>query len=184
MAWLYSNFVVDKMSAIGIDASEDESPPAGLSYEIPVVEHSPLPFYRSEDALETENDAPASGDAADMESGLTTEEPVQEIFEDNGVITYTDGGDEYPLLVTTDNDGPDTLVLNISRDSWVEIFDSLENKVFVNLAHKGQVLNLKGTAPFTVLLGFSEGVMVELNGESFDTGPYTKGSIARFSLDD
>ncbi len=61
--------------------------------------------------------------------------------------------------------------------------DTLENKVFVDLGREGQILNLRGTAPFTILLGFAEGVSIEFNGETFDAEPFTSGSIARFSLD-
>jgi cytoskeleton protein RodZ len=46
----------------------------------------------------------------------------------------------------------------------------------------GEEINITGAAPFNVLLGYSPGVMVTFNGNKFDTEPFTKGSIARFTL--
>lgn len=168
VAWLYSNYVVDKESIGNVDTSEQaEDVVYGLAYEIPVIEHSPLPYYRAAEATGEETDI-----NNETESGVN-----------NDFIAFEDSDEEYPKFVTNDSDGPDSLVLRITTDSWIEIFDSLENRVFVNLGREGQVLALRGTAPFTILLGFAEGVTVEFNGELFDAAPYTKGSIARFSLD-
>ena len=88
----------------------------------------------------------------------------------------------YPKMVTSDNVGPDELVLRLSKDSWIEVFDALENKVYVNLAREGQTLSLSGTAPFDLVIGAADGVTVEINGETFDTSPFTRGGIARFNL--
>lgn len=169
VAWLYSNFVVDKQSFLNIGGEErvEESVP-GLDYEFPVIEHSTLPFYKH---IEVQEDT----DGEDSETI-----PVNIDTGDSEKVA--DGEEQLPATVTTDNEGPDSLVLHMKNDSWVEVFDSEGNKVFVNLGHQGQTLYLKGTAPFKVLLGFAEGVSLEFNGEAFDTQPYTNGSIARFSL--
>ena len=169
VAWLYSNYVVDKESIGNVDTSEEvEDVVYGLTYEIPVIEHSQLPYYSAVEASGEETDI-----TSDTESGAA---------HGSEFIADENSDEKYPKFVTNDNDGPDSLVLRISTDSWIEVFDSLENRVFVNLGREGQVLTLRGTAPFTILLGFAEGVSVEFNGEHFDSAPYTKGSIARFSL--
>ncbi len=177
-AWLYSNFINEIESAGSTDTVKpaiDRAP--GLSYEYPVIEHSPLPFYRDIEA--TEEVTPVT---TDIESDSGTEADPEIVIDDDISIDADNDG-EYPKLVTSDIEGPDSLILRVTTDSWIEIYDSFENKVFVNLGREGQVLDLRGTAPFTIVLGFAEGVSIEFNGETFDAAPYTRGSIARFSLD-
>lgn len=168
IAWLQSNNVLDKMSVNSESDSEGSLPQSNLSYEIPVIEHPSLPVYRNPDAmLETSQESSEILGVLDM--GI----------DDTSIDAETETGSN---IVTSDNQGPDALILKIISDSWVEIFDSRGNKVFVNLAEKDQVLNLRGHAPFTLVLGFAEGVLVEFKGETIDTAPFTKGSIARFKL--
>jgi cytoskeleton protein RodZ len=169
VAWWQSNFVVDTLNSVGSNDAEAESESAyGLSYPITVVEHPSSPFYRAIEA--TEEDSPV------------VDEPGAETPIDKDATADSDSEVEYPGIVTTDSEGPDAIVMRLSADSWIEIFDALENKVYLGLAREGQVLDLKGTAPFSVVLGFAVGVSVEINGEAFDTKPFTRGGIARFSL--
>ncbi len=83
---------------------------------------------------------------------------------------------------TPPSTGPDTLVLTINADSWIEIFDVNEQKVYFDLGRTGDELTLKGTAPFDILLGFAQGVSIEYNGEPVDQSPYTRAGVARFTL--
>lgn len=78
--------------------------------------------------------------------------------------------------------GPDLIVLRLSADSWIEITDATNTKVFFNLGRAGDVFNVRGTAPFDVLLGFSQAVTVEYNGRPFDPAPYSRSGVARFML--
>ena len=77
---------------------------------------------------------------------------------------------------------PDQLVLNVSADSWIEITDALDRKIYFDLARTGDTLDLRGTAPFHVLLGFAQGVSIEYNGDQIDQAPYTRSGVARFTL--
>ena len=78
--------------------------------------------------------------------------------------------------------GPDRLVLTLTADSWIEIVDVNEQKVFFDLGRTGEELTLFGTAPFDILLGFAQGVSIEYNGNPVDQSPYTRAGVARFSL--
>ncbi len=80
--------------------------------------------------------------------------------------------------------GPDTLVLNITADSWIDISDTNEQKVYFDLGRTGDQLVLKGTAPFDITLGFAQGVTIDFNGENIDPSPYTRAGVARFTLGD
>ncbi len=167
VAWWQSNFIVDNMDFIAQNEAESEAEAAyGLSYPITVIEHPSSPFFHAVEAT-TEEDAATEQAEADNQQDA---------------VADLDHEVQSPLLVTTENEGPDTLILRLTADSWIEIFDAMGNKVYVNIARQGQELSLKGTAPFNMLLGFAEGVSVEFNGEPFDTRPFTRGSIARFSL--
>lgn len=84
-----------------------------------------------------------------------------------------------PIIQTT---GPDEIVLKLTADSWIEIIDSTGAKVFFNLGRSGDVFNVRGTAPFDVLLGFSQAVTLEYNGKPFDAAPYSRAGVARFML--
>ena len=172
VAWWYNqqlNKPVDSSTDTVVE--EEVLPPPGLSYDIPVIVHSPSPYYSA---------VPA--EAEDIAESSMAEESVE--TSNAGETTAEENeADDYPLSVSSESEGPDSLVLTLSADSWIEVHDAFGEKVFLNIGREGQVLSLRGTAPFNVLLGFSEGVSVEFNGEKFDASPYTKGSIARFNLD-
>lgn len=78
--------------------------------------------------------------------------------------------------------GPDELELTLTADSWIEIFDVNEQKVYFDLGRTGEQLTLFGTAPFDILLGFAQGVSIEYNGEPVDQAPFTRAGVARFTL--
>ncbi len=84
-----------------------------------------------------------------------------------------------PVYQTT---GPDLIVLKLTADSWIEIIDANNSKVFFNLGRPGDVFNVRGTAPFDVLLGFAQAVSVEFNGKPFNAAPYSRAGVARFTL--
>ena len=169
-AWWY-NKQLQKPAEPVADAvvEEDTLPPPRLDYDIPVIVHSPSPYYSELPAVADDVASEAAVDAATASNG----ELQQQQDETN----------DYPLSVASESEGPDSLVLTLRADSWIEVHDAFGEKVFVNIGREGQVLSLRGTAPFNVLLGFSEGVSVEFNGEQFDASEYTKGSIARFNLE-
>ena len=56
------------------------------------------------------------------------------------------------------------------------------NQLYYNLARSGEKLSLRGTAPFQVKLGFSQGVQLEFNGKSFDAAPFSHAGVAKFTL--
>jgi len=69
--------------------------------------------------------------------------------------------------------GPDTLVLTVNSDSWIEIYDVNSQRVYFDLGRRGDSLTLYGTAPFEILLGFAQGVSIEFNGEPIEQAPFT-----------
>ena len=130
----------------------------GLSYEVRVVKHPEGPSYRTLNTEDLPNTRLEPGPGAKA----TPFERVDEIRA---------GG------------GPDKIRISLLYDSWIEVFDANNEKLYYNLAGAGQVLALSGVAPFSVLIGFSPGVVVEFNGAIFDHSPHSTGvGIARFTL--
>lgn len=175
VAWWQSNFIVDNMNNLLVkqDAVDETKGVYALSYPIQVVEHPTSPFYRDVEAL----DVSSAEIAADPETENDLNESPTTVEDENAAE------DSYPINVSSDNVGPDALVLRLSNDSWIEVFDALDNKVYVNLAREGQILSLRGSAPFDLVIGAAAGVSVEFNGEEFDIAPFTNAGIARFILD-
>ena len=86
--------------------------------------------------------------------------------------------------VSADNiqQSSDTLLLNLTGDSWIEIYDKEGNRLFLDLARGGKNYIINGNSPFDILLGAANEVSIEFNGSSVDIEPYTKFGIARFTL--
>ena len=78
--------------------------------------------------------------------------------------------------------GPDRIDLELKRDSWIEIKDANDQKLFHDLALGGEKYSIQGTAPFNLLFGFSPGVTMKFNGKIFNHSRYSNNGIARFKL--
>lgn len=161
-AWWQSNFVLDRGSSPGLRSDgPDGTPKSNLSYEYPIIEHPSDPFYRAR-TIEM-NALPALSNAGNQLD-----------------LTHLRNAAETPEIQGPP--GPDRIELRLSSDSWIEIFDANGEKVFVNLARAGETHLLQGTAPFSVILGFAQGVTLSLNGKQFDPAPYSRAGVARFTL--
>jgi cytoskeleton protein RodZ len=78
--------------------------------------------------------------------------------------------------------GTGRLRLRFPEDSWVEIYDAEGERLFFNLVKGGRSIEVEGTPPLRVLLGYARGVEVEYNGEPFDIRPHTREDVARFRV--
>ena len=79
--------------------------------------------------------------------------------------------------------GPDIIDITFTSDSWVKIHDAKNKRLLHQLAHAGRQYRLHGTAPITVVLGFSKGASLKFNGTPFDVESHSNSSgIARFTL--
>ena len=75
-----------------------------------------------------------------------------------------------------------TIKLTFEADSWVQITDANEQRVFYDLGKEGVTRTLQGTPPFQVVIGYSPGVKIEYNGSPFDHSRFERGGRARFVL--
>jgi cytoskeleton protein RodZ len=64
--------------------------------------------------------------------------------------------------------GNDVLLISFSGESWVEISDNSQGQIYRDLLKIGDVLEVKGTTPFNVLLGDAPFAELSLNGDTID----------------
>ncbi len=83
---------------------------------------------------------------------------------------------------TGETTSADRLEIRFQHDSWVEIYDRDEAKLYYGLAKGGVTVSVTGKPPLQVLLGYAEDVRIEYNGKPFDPAPYIRRDVARFTL--
>ncbi|MGI9229842.1 MAG: helix-turn-helix domain-containing protein [Gammaproteobacteria bacterium] len=164
--WWKSNFSLDGgvFTRLFTPDTETEQGISQLSYEIPIVEHPDSPFYRAPETTDTTTLRKAGVRLPDVPATMNDEQ-ADDIL---GSIEY--------------GDGPDTLEVRLSADSWVKVQDYNDETIYIGLGRAGQTLLLHGTAPMNVLLGFSQGATIKFNGQNFDLAPFSRANIARFTV--
>lgn len=179
LIWYQSNFVVE-INTEKETGSNNNTDINGVdtNYEIIIHDNASWqsPDFSKEETVES-----------DLPAGLET-------TEENSLLKLQSFNEEQTIEITTIEDieldtdeeivttGNDTIVMELSGDSWIEIVDKNNNKVFFDLAKAGERYTLKGNSPFEVLLGFAKGVSLTFNGETVDFNSHTINGIARFTL--
>ena len=72
--------------------------------------------------------------------------------------------------------------LTFDADSWVQITDANEQRIFYDLGKEGVTRTLQGVPPFQVVIGYSPGVKIEYNGAPFEHARFERGGRASFVL--
>ena len=73
------------------------------------------------------------------------------------------------------------LKLELTNDSWVEIYDARGERLFYDVASAGSVQSVSGRGPLRVVLGNAAGVTVEVDGRAREVpGNALDGEGARF----
>ncbi len=81
-------------------------------------------------------------------------------------------------------EGPDRLILQFEARSWVQVSDDRDRRLVYTLYYGSDPLEVRGWAPFDVLLGNSPGVTIRFNGESVAKSGFTRDDdTARFLVD-
>lgn len=171
LIWYQSNFVVDNKTEF--KQVNTKTSINGVDVRFEVINHP--------DSWQTPVSSPAEEDIESETSEETNTDGLQ--FYDEQTINTTPLNIEDDKLSSPINgQGPDAIEMNVTADSWIEIRDAKNNRLFHDLANSGEKHKLRGTAPFAVLLGFSKGVTVKFNGKSFDVEAHSKNGVARFIL--
>lgn len=77
------------------------------------------------------------------------------------------------------------LSLTFSQESWTEIYDANDDRIFSGLQSADSQATAEGEPPFRLTIGNASGVTLEYRGKSVDLSQYTGGNnVARFTLGD
>lgn len=79
--------------------------------------------------------------------------------------------------------GHATLILNLNHRSWVQIKDANGKQLLYGMVDPGAHPILTGTAPFSVFLGYAQGVQLSIDGQHINILPYIRDNhTARFQV--
>ena len=68
-------------------------------------------------------------------------------------------------------------------ESWVEVHDANGKTLLAQLNAAGTVQNVRGTPPFTLLVGNSGGVHLSYKGKTVDLAPHSNAQVAHLTLE-
>ncbi|PAU75074.1 RodZ domain-containing protein [Halomonas salipaludis] len=142
-----------------LDAPADE-PAAEPLVEDPALVEAPSNMDAADDAAG--NDEPAVGDLVEAASAEVEEANAAD---DTGAAD------------------PGVLQLTFNEQSWTEIFDAGNQRVFVGLQEPGTQATVEGEPPFRLTVGNVTGVELRYLGEQVDLAGYAgSNNVARFTL--
>ena len=79
--------------------------------------------------------------------------------------------------------GPAQVRLAFEDESWVEIKDGSGATIYSRLNTAGTERVVKGTPPFSLVVGNAHGVKVRYKDKAVDLGPHTRVDVARITLE-
>lgn len=80
--------------------------------------------------------------------------------------------------------GPGRLVFRLDQESWLEVRDSRDRRLYSGVGSAGSVRVVQGQRPFSIVVGNAAGVRLEHAGSEIDLAPHTSsGGVARLQVD-
>ncbi|RFF32220.1 helix-turn-helix domain-containing protein [Wenzhouxiangella sediminis] len=77
---------------------------------------------------------------------------------------------------------PSALQLELLEDSWIEILDAAGTRLEYDLLRAGQTRNYEGQAPFSLLVGRSSAVRLQVNGREVTWEGHESGDVAEIAV--
>lgn len=74
------------------------------------------------------------------------------------------------------------LLFHFNEESWVEVRGADGKVLYQRLNPAGSDQGIDGVAPFSLVVGNAKGVALRFRGQPVDLTPYTRDSVARFTL--
>lgn len=74
------------------------------------------------------------------------------------------------------------LRMEFKHESWVEVYGANDERLYYDLARAGDIVEVDGSAPMRVLLGYAKDVLIEYEGSPFDYSDFLTRDMARFTL--
>jgi cytoskeleton protein RodZ len=157
---------VDDVAAPDTAAAEEVTAASMPGQELPAVaESEPLPDTSAESLPEHE----------------VAEEVVEEVATETAAAVAVE--EIMPVPEPKPITGGDEMVLRADEESWAEIIDANDIRLFYGMIRPGRELSLVGQAPFDVFLGNAPVVSLQLNSITIDMTKYIRSNnIAQFKI--
>ncbi|MDF3920082.1 MULTISPECIES: RodZ domain-containing protein [Salinicola] len=137
----------------------------------------------SGDTEPTDSGVSASAETTPPDADARQAEQVGSVADDVTSAPSEDAAATDTATPVATND--DTLSLTFNQESWTEIYDANDDRIFSGLQSAGSQASAEGEPPFRLTIGNASGVTLEYRGESVDLSQYTGGNnVARFTLGD
>ncbi|GAB2712546.1 RodZ domain-containing protein [Halomonas garicola] len=140
-------------------------------------------------AAETTANADSAAEADSVqnsvETGSADTAPAAPSDSALAAATRVAGADEAEDSSADADSGADatTLALTFNQQSWTEIFDAHDERVFVGLQQPGTEASVEGQPPFRLTVGNATGVELRYRGEVVDLARHAgANNVARFTL--
>ncbi|WP_348827572.1 RodZ domain-containing protein [Halomonas sp. RT37] len=167
--------LVDGEQATADGAADSASAEPGASTPSTVAATEAAAAEASEPADDSVNDSAdqaASAGADDASAEQTANADDAQGAEDEGAAEAAPAADSRRILKLTFNE-----------QSWTEIFDSTNTRVFVGLQSPGTEATVEGEPPFRMTVGNATGVELLWGGETVDLQQRAgRNNVARFTL--
>ena len=156
--------------------------------EQPVEQTAPLADSNESEAIESEQQAPAT---TDVQGTIT--EPAGEAAEslpltlpDSPTQSADATASQAPTSASNDTAPPVAgeaqLELSFTADCWTRVSDADGRVLFSALAKAGTSRAVSGKAPLDVHLGYARGAQLSYNGEAVNLASHMRGETARLKL--
>lgn len=171
-------------------SSGEEMQASDLGYPIKVIRHPDSTFYPlpsegpAPDTTATQPDTPVADttDTATTPAELLETLPEPAGGGDNTAAADTGGNNGNDNETSPATDGDAGLQLDLTEESWIEVYDASGQRLYLGLGEAGETIQLDGETPLRVLLGFAPGVEVSYNGEPIDTIEHSSAGVAQFTV--
>ena len=183
------SYYSEKSETIEKAAREEASDQAELPSEAPLVieQHARI----EDDELIVEESAtepvvtPPITEAAPAEAEpAVTEQPVEEVKAE--AVEDAEVAEEVGEIIAPEPapiTGNDVLVLETEEETWAEIVDASDIRMFYGTLVPGRRLELTGQTPFDVFLGNAPAASLSVNGNDVEMTKYTRSNnIAHFKV--
>ncbi|PJX13487.1 DUF4115 domain-containing protein [Halomonas sp. 141] len=156
-------------STLEEDAADTTTPPPAE----PVVEPTPVVIPPMIDEPQVSMD----DEVADTDATDAPAKPATDVAEVQAPEAEAEDTAPEPIA------NPNLLELTFNEQSWTEIFDANNQRVFVGLQAPGTTASVEGTPPFRLTIGNATGVELRYQGDTVNLAQRAgANNVARFTL--
>ncbi|MEM7020879.1 MAG: DUF4115 domain-containing protein, partial [Pseudomonadota bacterium] len=112
-------------------------------------------------------------------------EPVEAVVDtasdNSGVAENVESDVPLQTLELPNITDAESLILQIQGESWIEVYDVNNKRLFYQLHPGGETAVLKGVPPFKLSIGRPDAVIVTYQGKTVDLSAY-EGRVANITI--